>query len=186
MNWFEILSWGTGFSLLCVGIARKTLAYHERRTWMAIALGLAILLGGALLWYASALSLEKLSETHQAIAPIRDPGKEKRNIEDVAPHQRREVSIKLAKAAYTNGENNLQVLAQNGNWVPFVPDDQDKKTRGAQLKVLKEIAQQRADLFESAKLAKQQSWQWVASLLVALAIGFIAGLFLKKKKRLSV
>jgi hypothetical protein len=182
INWLEVLVWFIGFSLLCVGIIRKTLAHNERRTWIAITSGLAILLGGTLFWYSSAVSLAKLSETLQVITPTRDPIKEKIQIKDVAPSQRREVSIKLAKAAYANGESNLQVLTENGSWIPFTPDDQDKKSRESQLKALEEIAQQRTDLIEGARIAKQQSKQWIASLLVALAAGFTVGLFFKRAK----
>lgn len=182
INWIEVLVWIIGFLMLYIGITKKILTPNTRGTWIATFSGIIILLGGTLLWYASSHSLEKLSENHKITAPIRDPNKERNQIQELPPSERREISIKLAKAAYAAGENDLQVLSENGGWIPFTADDQDKKARTSHLQLLEEVAQQRSDLFESAEIAKQQAMKWALSLLIAIALGITTGLFLKKQR----
>jgi hypothetical protein len=138
-----------------------------------------VLLMGAALWYQSARSLERLAET---LTVPQVALKHRVDVENIAPSQRRDMSIKLGKAAFANGEDGVKVLSESGQWIPFEPDAQDTKARDIQLKTLAEIKQRQKETLASAVAADDEFKRWVASLLVAVFTGLIGGFFLRKSR----
>lgn len=177
IDWFEILALGIGFALVHQGIVLRMQKIHDRHAKTAISSGALILLVGAALWYQSARSLERLAET---LTVPQVAIKQKVDVENIAPSQRREMSIKLGKAAFANGEDGVKVLNENGQWIPFEPDAQDMASRDTQLKTLTAIKQRQKETLASAIAADDEFKRWLASLLVAVFTGFAGGFLLRK------
>jgi hypothetical protein len=177
VDFFEIFIWGIGFALLHEGIARRAMGRNGRHTKIAIIAGVLILFSGVVLWYGSAQTLKRLSETLEI--PTAST-REKKEIENIAPLQRRDVSIKFAKAAFAKGNESVEVLTEDGRWIPFEPDAQDLKARETHLKMLAEIKQRRQDVLANAMAAEREYRRWLASLLIAVFTGFVGGVFLRK------
>lgn len=181
-DWIDVIVWGIGFALLHEGVSRAARKYHERNAKIAICAGLLVLFGGAGTWYQSAQALMRLTDTQQVPTLGIQSNRDRTSIDGIPVPQRREVSIKLAKIAFANGEEDVKVISEAGQWIPFEPEVEDLQARHLHLKMLAEIKQRRHDLLSSAMAAEREFIRWMLSILVAIFTGWAGGFVLRETR----
>lgn len=171
----EIVIWICGFALVHEGVAQRSRGHPDKRTKFMILTGILILIAGASLWFLNARAYHKLGEAlglPTMVEEQKELSAEKLGALPVP--QRREASIRWARAAFVAGGELLSVVTEDGNRVPYSPDSADVKARDRQLKSLHDVRSQRQALTSSESLAHRESERWLASLLIALFTGVVA------------
>ena len=176
-DWFGIFIYCVGFSLVYEGVARGVQKINDRTTKFLIGTGVLIFLVGAGLSYQSAQALEKLSATLTMPKLLsRDP----LELQSVAAPQRMQISVKLAREAFINGDEGVKIFTEQGQWVPFNPDVSDYIAREIHLKKDAEIKERQKDIGANAMAAEQEAKRWLASLLISVFTGFLGGLYYRR------
>ncbi|MBW8462816.1 hypothetical protein [Acidovorax sp.] len=174
-DWVEVLIWCLGFFLLHEGIARSVQRINDRKTFFAVSFGVLTLLSGTIFWYQSARGYEQLYDTQLLHKSEKELKVRIEKFEELEPPQRSEASVKLAKLAFANGEDDLKVFSEEGGWTPFKPDVQDWKERDLRHKMLTEMNQRRQDLLLGLVTAERDWKKWFASLLIGILTGLMGG-----------
>lgn len=170
---FEFAVGIVGLLLLHEGLASQSPARARSR---AVALvGLAIVLAGAALLYWNAQALRKFANVLQTPPITAKAATQAAELEKVPLTERRELSVRLAKAVFVSGGELVDVVTEEGRRAPYSPSREDLAARDRQLKAISEVNSQRQELIDRAQLTETYSMGWLISLVIAVCSGLLAG-----------
>lgn len=178
-DWFGISIFCVGFALIYEGVARGVQKINDRTTKFLIGTGVLIFLVGAGLSYQSAQALEKLSAT---LTMPKLLSRDRLELESVAAPQRIKISAKLAREAFINGEEEVKIFTEQGQWVPFNPSVNDYIARETHLKKDAEIKERKKNIGTNAMAAEQEAKRWLVGLLISVFTGFLGGLYYRRQQ----
>lgn len=167
-----------GLLLLHEGLASQSPARARSRAVAVV--GLAIVLAGAALLYWNAQALRKFANVLQT-PPITARAATQAELEKVPPTERRELSVRLAKAVFVSGGELVDVVTEEGRRAPYSPSKEDLAARDLQLKAITEVNSQRQELMDRAQLTEMYSMRWLISLVIAVCSGLLAGRLRKRR-----
>lgn len=170
---FEFSAGIVGLLLLHEGLASQSPARARSRAVAFV--GLAIVLVGAALLYWNAQSLRKFANVLQTPPITAKAATQAAELEKVPLPERRELSLRLARAVFVSGGELVDVVTEEGRWTPYSPSKEDVAARDRQLKAILEVSSQRQELIDRAQLTEAYSMRWLISLVIAVCSGLLAG-----------
>lgn len=172
-NAFEFAVGIVGLLLLHEGLASQPSARARSRAVAFV--GLAIVLVGAALLYWNAQALRKFANVLQTPPLAAKAAIQAAELEKVPPTERRELSVRVAKAEFVSGGELLDVVTEDGRLAPYPPSKEDLAARDRQLKAISEVNSRRQELIDRAQLTETASMLWLISLVIAVCSGLSAG-----------
>lgn len=170
---FEFAVGIVGLLLLHEGLASHSPARARSRTVAFV--GLVVVLVGAALLYWNAQALRNFANVLQTPPITAKAATQAAELEKVPPTERRELSVRLAKAVFVSGGELVDVVTEEGRWAPYSPSKEDLAARDRQLKAISEVNSQRQELIDRAQLTETYSMRWLISLVIAVCSGLLAG-----------
>lgn len=174
-DWFEFATWIVGLLLVHEGLALWT---QGRRSGLVQAIpfvGAIIIFVGAGLWYWDSQASRQLANVLQAPPVTTKAAMQTEDFEKLPRPQRKDLSIRLAKAVFVSGGELVDVANDEGLWIPYSPSADDIKARDRQIKTILELDTRREELITKAQIAENYSRRWLISLIVVICAGLIAG-----------
>lgn len=174
-DWFEVGAWIVALLLLHEGLALRAQGRCSGFAQKMPFLGVAIVFIGAGLWYWNAQGLQQLASVLQR-PPVATKGAVQiEELKKIPLPQRKDLSIRMAKAAFVSGGELVNVVTDEGLWIPYSPNADDVIARDRQLKLISEVDSRRQELITGAQIAEKNSKRWLISLIVAICTGLTAG-----------
>ena len=174
-DWIEVGAWIVAMLLLHEGLALRTQVRRSGLTQVIPFVGAVIIFIGAGLWYWNAQGLQQLANVLQTPPLATKVAVQTEEFKKLPLPQRKELSIRLAKATFVSGGELLDVVADEGLWIPYSPNADDVKARDHQLRMISEVNSRRQELIIEAQIAKKYSKRWLISLIVAICTGLAVG-----------
>jgi hypothetical protein len=174
-NWFEVVAWTVALLLLHEGLTQRAQGHGSGFARAMPFIGAIIILVGAGLWYWNAQGLQQLANVLQTPPVATNAAVQKEEAKKLPLPQRKELSIRMAKAVFVSGGELVEVATDEGLWIPYSPSADDVKARDRQLQANFEVNTRRQELIAGAQIAEEHSKRWLTSLLVAICTGLVAG-----------
>lgn len=179
-HWFEVTVWVVALLLLHEGLARRTEARSSGLTKGIPWVGAVILLIGAGFWYWNAQGLQQLANVLQPPPLLPKTAVQTEEFKKLPLLERKDISNRFAKAAFVGGGELVDVVTDEGFWIPYAPSADDIKSRDRLLKMIAEVDSRRQELVTRANIAEEHWQRWLLSLLVAICTWLLIGILRKK------
>ena len=173
-NWLEVGVWVVALLLVHEGLMTKPQAPRNRVTQAMPYVGAGILLVGAGLLHWNAQGARQLANMLQTPPVVTNADVHTEDFAKLPLVQRREFSIQLAKAVFVSGGALVDVVGEEGEWVPYSPSLDDVKAHDHQLGLNSQVTAGRQALMAEARMAENCSMRWIVSLVIAVCTGLAA------------
>ena len=172
---FEVGVWVAALLLVHEGLARRKQVNRSGLAQGIHFIGAVIIFIGAGIWYWNAQGLQQFANVLQRPPVAPQTAVQANEFNKIPLPQRKVMSNQLAKAAYISGGALIDVVSDEGLWIPYSPSADDVKARDSQLKMNSEVDFRRQELIAGAHIAEKHSRHWLLSLIVVFCTGLVAG-----------
>jgi len=172
---FEVGIWVVALMLVHEGLARRKQINRSGLARGIHFIGAVIIIIGAGFWYWNAQGLQQLAGVLQMPPVAPQTAVQANELNKLPLPQRKVMSIQLAKAAYVGGGAPIDVVTDEGLWIPYSPSTDDVDARDRQISMNAEVNFRRQELIDGAHIAERHSRHWLLSLIVVFCTGLVAG-----------
>ena len=173
-DWFELGAWVIALLLVHEGLAQRTQVRRNKLIRFSPFMGIFTLFIGAGIWYWSAQGFQQLANVLQVPSVEFNVAMQQESFKKIPLSERKDMSNRLAREAFVSGGKLIDVVTNEGLWIPYLPNADDIKARDQQIKMISEINIRRQDLIASARIAEEHSKRWLISLIIAVCTGLAA------------